>query len=80
VKVDCQSFWQPFATGVVDPEETGTVIGISSFSRMALRPIAPTLAGYMFETLSLSLPSLSRAGLMTTNAILYRAFFQPKNN
>jgi hypothetical protein len=80
VKVDCQSFRQSFATGVVDPEETGTVIGISSFSRMTIRSIAPTLAGYMFETLSFSLQFLSGAGLMATNAILCRAFFQPKNN
>jgi MFS family permease len=71
---------QSFATGIVDPEETATAIGISSFSRMALRSIAPTLAGYMFETLSLSLPFLSGAGLIATNAILYRAFFQPENN
>jgi MFS family permease len=71
---------QSFATGIVDHEETATAIGISSFSRMALRSIAPTLAGYMFETLSLSLPFLSGAGLIATNAILYRAFFQPENN
>jgi MFS family permease len=71
---------QSFATGIVDPEETATAIGISSFSRMALRSIAPTLAGYMFETLSLSLPFLSGAGLIATNAILYRAFFPPENN
>jgi len=70
---------QSFATGIVDPEETATAIGISSFSRMTLRSIAPTVAGYMFETLSLSLPFLSGAGLMAANAILYRAFFQPKN-
>jgi hypothetical protein len=80
VKVDCQSFRQSFATIVVDPEETGTVIGISGFLWMPLRSIAPTLAGYMFETLSLSLLFLSGAGLVATNAILYRAFFQPKNN
>jgi MFS family permease len=71
---------QSFATGIVDPEETATAIGISSFSRMALRSIAPTLAGYMFETLSLSLPFLSGAGLLATNAILYRTFFPPEHN
>lgn len=70
---------QSFATSIVDPEETATAIGISSFSRMGLRSIAPTVAGYMFETLSLSLPFLSGAGLLVANAILYQAFFQPKN-
>jgi MFS family permease len=69
---------QSFATDIVDPEETATAIGVSSFSRMTLRSIAPTLAGYMFETLSLSLPFLSGAVLMAANAILYRAFFQKK--
>ena len=70
---------QSFATSIVDPKETATAIGISSFSRMALRSIAPTVAGYMFETLSLSLPFLSGAGLVAANAILYQVFFQPKN-
>jgi MFS family permease len=70
---------QSFATNIVDPKETATAIGVSSFSRMAVRSIAPTVAGYMFETLSLSLPFLSGAGLMAANALLYRVFFQSKN-
>ena len=71
---------QSFATRIVDAEEIATVIGISSFARMTLRSIAPTLAGYMFETLSLHLPLLSGAGLMAANALLYRAFFKPEDN
>lgn len=70
---------QSFATTIVDPEETATAIGISNFSRMALRSAAPTVAGYMFETLSLALPFLSGAGLIAANAMLYQAFFQAKN-
>jgi hypothetical protein len=46
---------------------------------MTIRSIAPTVAGYMFEALSLSLPFLSGAGLLAANAMLYRIFFQPKN-
>lgn len=71
---------QSFATRIVDAEEIATVIGISSFARMTLRSIAPTLAGYMFETLSLHLPLLSGAGLMATNALLYQIFFKPEDN
>jgi len=70
---------QSFATRLVDPKETATAIGISNFSRMALRSIAPTMAGYMFETLSLSLPFFSGAGFLAASGILYQAFFQPKN-
>ncbi len=70
---------QSFATSIVDPKETATAIGISNFSRMALRSIAPTMAGYMFETLSLSLPFLSGAGFLAASGILYQVFFQPKN-
>ncbi|UCC33849.1 MAG: MFS transporter, partial [Candidatus Bathyarchaeota archaeon] len=67
---------QSFATGIVGSKETATAIGISSFSRMAVRSVAPTLAGYMFEILVLSVPFLSGAGLMAANAILYHAFFR----
>ena len=71
---------QSFATGIVDPEETATAIGISSFARMSLRSIAPTIAGYMFEAISLSMPFMVGAVLMIANGLLYRAFFQPKND
>jgi len=71
---------QSFATGIVDPEETATAIGISSFARMSLRSVAPTIAGYMFEAISLSMPFMVGAVLMIANGLLYRAFFQPKND
>ncbi len=70
---------QSFATGIVDPEETATAVGVSNFSRMTLRTIAPTAAGYMFETVSLSLPFLAGAGLIALNAFLYRTLFNPKH-
>jgi MFS family permease len=47
---------QSFALSIVDPEEISTAIGISNFARMGVRSIAPTLAGYMFEAVSLSMP------------------------
>jgi MFS family permease len=67
---------QTFATTIVDPDETATAIGISSFARMSLRSVAPTLAGYMFETISLSLPFMIGAGFLAANGLLYKIFFQ----
>jgi MFS family permease len=67
---------QTFATTIVDPDETATAIGISSFARMSLRSVAPTIAGYMFEAISLSLPFMIGAGFLTANGILYKVFFQ----
>lgn len=49
---------QSFVTGIVNPSETGTVIGISNFARMGIRSVAPTVTGYMFESVSLSAPFL----------------------
>lgn len=69
---------QSFATTLADSEETATVVGVSSFSRMTLQTIAPTAAGYMFETVSLSLPFLFGSGLIVANAILYNVFYNPK--
>lgn len=69
---------QSFATGIVRPEETATAIGVSNFARMGLRTIAPIAAGYMFETISLSMPFLTGAALLVANGLLFKAFFQKK--
>lgn len=70
---------QSMATVIVDQDETATAIGVSSFARMSLRSIAPTIAGYMFEAISLSLPFMIGAGLILANGILYKVFFQPRD-
>lgn len=67
---------QSFVTGIVNPSETGTVIGISNFARMGIRSVAPTVTGYMFESVSLSAPFLIGASLMAVNGILYHIFFR----
>jgi MFS family permease len=69
---------QSFATGIVEKDETATAIGVSNFARMSLRTVAPTMAGYMFEAVNLSMPFLTGALLLAINGLLYRAFFQPK--
>jgi MFS family permease len=70
---------QTFATSIVDPEETATAIGISNFSRMGVRVVAPTVVGYMFEAVSLSLPFVIGSGLLVANGLLYRSFFGSKS-
>jgi DHA1 family multidrug resistance protein-like MFS transporter len=70
---------QSLATSIVDPDETATAIGVSSFARMSLRSLAPPIAGYMFQAISLSLPFMIGAGLMVVNGVLYKVFFQSKN-
>jgi MFS family permease len=69
---------QTFATGIVDPRDTATAIGISNFARMSLSTVAPTIAGYMFEAISLTTPFLIGAVFLVTNGLLYRQWFQPK--
>jgi MFS family permease len=69
---------QTFASGMVSPAETATAIGISNSARMGVRTLAPTLAGYMFESISLTLPFFTGAVLMVINGGLFWAFFRPK--
>ena len=69
---------QTFAAAIVDPRETATAIGVSNFARMSFRTIAPTMAGYMFETISFTMPFLTGAALLAVNGFLFRLFFQPK--
>ena len=70
---------QTFASSMVSPEETATAIGISNSARMGVRTIAPTLAGYMFESISLTLPFCSGAFMMAINGGLFWAYFKPKD-
>jgi DHA1 family multidrug resistance protein-like MFS transporter len=69
---------QTLAAGIVDQRDTATAIGISNFARMGLRTVAPTVAGYMFEVISPSMPFASGAIFLVVNAFLYRAWFRPK--
>jgi len=66
---------QTLAVSIVDPEETATAIGVSSFARMGIRTVAPTVAGYMFEAVSYTMPFFMGSVLVLINGLLYRAFF-----
>jgi MFS family permease len=70
---------QTFASGMVDPNETATAIGISNSARMGAQTIAPSLAGYMFEAISLTVPFYSGAILLALSGVLYWHFFRDKN-
>ena len=69
---------QTFASGMVDPEETATAIGVSNSARMGVRSLAPMLAGYMFDTVSFSMPFFTGAALMALNGFLYWTFFRER--
>ncbi|MBD3171169.1 hypothetical protein GF326_01725 [Candidatus Bathyarchaeota archaeon] len=64
---------------MVSPEETATAIGVSNSARMGVRTIAPTLAGYMFEAVSLTLPFYTGAVLMALNGWFFWSFFKPES-
>ena len=70
---------QTFASGIVDPDETATAIGISNSARQGVQTIAPSLAGYMFEEISLTLPFYTGAVLLVLNSVLYWHYFRERN-
>lgn len=69
---------QTFASGMVDPEETATAIGVSNSARMGAQTVAPSLAGYMFEAVSLTLPFYTGALLLALNGVLYWYYFRDR--
>jgi hypothetical protein len=69
---------QSFATSIVEPGEVAKAVRISSFARMGLRNVAPTVAGYMFEAISPSMLFLAGAFFVAANGLLYRVWFGPK--
>jgi hypothetical protein len=66
---------QNFVTSILKPDEVATAIGVSNFSRMSLRTLAPTLAGYMFEAINMSVPFLTGAIFLIFNGLLFKSFF-----
>jgi len=67
---------QAFSAGLVEPRQTGTLLGISNFARSLVQSLAPTVAGYLFEVASLSLPLFSGATLLALNGIQYHVFYK----
>jgi len=70
---------QAFATEIVGPAQTGTILGISNFSRSLVQSVAPTIAGYLFEFVSYPFPFFSGAALLAVNGIQYHIFYNKKD-
>jgi MFS family permease len=66
---------QAFITTIVDPSEKSAAVGISNLSRMTLRSIAPTIGGFLMQSISLSLPFYFGGAIIAINGLLYRVFF-----
>jgi MFS family permease len=67
---------QSFSAGIVEAHQTGTLLGISNAARSFVQSLAPTIAGYLFEAASLSLPMFSGAILLALNGIQYHLFYR----
>jgi len=66
---------QSFATEIVSSARTGTMIGVSNSARSFLQSVAPTIAGYLYESVSLTIPLFSGAALLAANGVQYPLFF-----
>lgn len=67
---------QSFITSIVDAEERASAVGISNFSRMAVRSFAPATGGYVMQTLSTALPFYIGATIVALNGALYYLLFK----
>jgi MFS family permease len=67
---------QAFSAGIAEPHQTGTLLGISNAARSFVQSLAPTIAGYLFEAASLSLPLFSGAILLALNGVQYHLFYR----
>lgn len=67
---------QAFSTGLVESHQTGTLLGISNAARSFVQSLAPTIAGYLFEAASLTLPLFSGAFLLAVNGVQYHLFYR----
>jgi len=66
---------QTFATEIVDPSQTGALIGISGFLRSMIQSFATTVTGYLFEFVSLTIPFYSGAVMLALNGLQYHVFY-----
>ncbi|HUX39525.1 MAG TPA: MFS transporter [Rectinemataceae bacterium] len=67
---------QSFVMGVVPDEERGRVGSLSNLPSQASSALSPSLAGYIFERLSMDAPFAIGALLQGVNAFLFMVFFR----
>ena len=66
---------QSYVLAMADPEERASVGALSNVPSQAAMAVAPVAAGYLFETVSLSLPFVLGGVLQLVNALLYWGLF-----
>ncbi|HLI69674.1 MAG TPA: MFS transporter [Ktedonobacteraceae bacterium] len=66
---------QSYVLGVVRSEERGTVGALSNLPSQVTSAASPSLAGYLFDHVSLSLPFEIGAILQGTNTLIFYLFF-----
>lgn len=67
---------QSYVMGVVEPEERGRVGALATLPSQASSALSPTLAGYLFDHVSIALPFEFGALFQAMNAILFFLFFR----
>lgn len=67
---------QSYVLAMADPAERGAVGALSNLPAQALMAASPPLSGYLFDTVSLSLPFEIAGVLQMLNALVYWAFFR----
>ncbi len=67
---------QSYVLGVVLPEERGTVAALSNLPSQVTSAASPTLAGYLFDHVALSLPFEIGAILQGLNTLIFYLFFR----
>jgi MFS family permease len=67
---------QSYVMGVVPPDERGRIAALSNLPAQATSAASPTLAGYLFDHVSLALPFEIGATLQGVNTLLFALFFR----
>jgi predicted MFS family arabinose efflux permease len=67
---------QSYVLAMADPAERASVGALSNLPSQATQAVAPVVAGYLFDEVSLSLPFLIAGVLQLANALLYWGFFR----
>ena len=67
---------QSFITKIVDPSERSTAVGLSNLSRMSVLSAAPTIGGYLIQSVSMVMPFTIGSAVIIVNGLLYFVFFR----
>ncbi|MGC8481747.1 MAG: MFS transporter, partial [Acidimicrobiales bacterium] len=67
---------QSYVMGMADPSERSRVAAISQLPAQVTSAVTPTLAGFLFDEVSLAAPFLFASVLQFLNAVSYYYFFR----